>query len=179
MVRARAARVSADQRREEIISAAVVEFSQKGLHGGSTVKIAEEVGMSHPNLFRLFPTKKDLFIAAVERAVEQTAGKMVQKGQSADSDNVGAMKAAWAEAVADQTVMLMFLQGYAACQDEDIRAVMHRVSREAFTQIEAIPGMDLEEARQFYSRGMFYMIAAAMRFPALQDEDDWVRKFMG
>jgi glutamate/tyrosine decarboxylase-like PLP-dependent enzyme len=38
---------------------------------------------------------------------------MVQKGLSATSDNVGAMKEAWAEAVADQTVMLMFLHANA------------------------------------------------------------------
>jgi hypothetical protein len=38
---------------------------------------------------------------------------MVQKGLSATSDNVGAMKEALAEAVADQTVMLMFLHANA------------------------------------------------------------------
>ncbi|MGW1659084.1 TetR/AcrR family transcriptional regulator [Streptomyces atratus] len=54
-------RLSAEQRREDVLAAALREFSQKGLHGGSTVAIAADAGLSQPNLFRLFATKKELF----------------------------------------------------------------------------------------------------------------------
>src|SRR5438552_6246309 len=65
-------RKSAEERREEILEAAMIEFAEKGLYGTSTDDIARRVGVSQPYLFRLFGRKKDLFIATVERCLEQT-----------------------------------------------------------------------------------------------------------
>jgi len=59
------------ERREEIIEAAFDAFSETGLDGTSTETIARRVGISQPYLFRLFGTKKELFVAAVERCLEQ------------------------------------------------------------------------------------------------------------
>jgi AcrR family transcriptional regulator len=60
-------RKSAEVRREEILEAAVKEFAYGGLHGTSTERIAQRAGISQPYLFRLFGTKKELFIAANQR----------------------------------------------------------------------------------------------------------------
>ena len=56
-------RMTADQRREMLVEAAVAEFGHSGLHGTSTEVIAARAGISHPYLFRLFGTKKNLFLA--------------------------------------------------------------------------------------------------------------------
>ena len=61
------ARKSAETRRDEIIEAAMKEFAYGGLHGTSTEAIARRAGISQPYLFRLFGTKKDLFIASCRR----------------------------------------------------------------------------------------------------------------
>ena len=53
-------RKSAQERREEIVEAALVEFAAHGLDGGSTETIAKAVGISQPYVFRLFGTKKKL-----------------------------------------------------------------------------------------------------------------------
>lgn len=89
------------------------------------------------------------------------------------------MRDSWGEAMADHDFMAMFLQGYAACQDDDVRAAMHRVTKEVFTQLESTPGMTAGRARAFYASGLFFMTAAAMRFPEQQGDDEWVRHFMG
>ncbi|MGH3584892.1 MAG: TetR/AcrR family transcriptional regulator [Pseudonocardia sp.] len=171
--------MKAEERREQILAAAVVEFGRHGLHGGSTVQIAKTVGMSHPNLFRLFPTKRSLFLAAIDRAVERTSLRMIQKGRESTGDPVVAMRDAWGEAMADHDFMAMFLQGYAACHDDEVRAAMRRVTKEVFTGLESIPGMTADTARNFYARGLFFMIAAAMGFPEQQVDDEWVSHFMG
>ena len=59
--------MSAEDRKEQVIRAAVTEFAIRGLEGTSTSDIAKRVGVSKPYLFRLFPTKKELFIAACVR----------------------------------------------------------------------------------------------------------------
>ena len=61
-------RKSAEERREEILEVAVRHFAIGGLHGTSTEAIAREAGISQPYLFRLFHTKKELFVACVDRA---------------------------------------------------------------------------------------------------------------
>src|SRR5260221_12928085 len=65
-------RKSAEERREEVLDAAIAEFAETGLHGTSTDRIAQRVGLSQPYLFRLFETKKQLFIAAIERCFAET-----------------------------------------------------------------------------------------------------------
>ena len=66
-------RVPAAERREELIAAAVHEFAHGGLHGTAVARIARRVGVAQPYVFSLFPTKRELFLAALERSFEQLA----------------------------------------------------------------------------------------------------------
>src|SRR5438045_9529810 len=63
-------RMSADDRRALIVDAAIREFARRGLHGTSVEDIAKQVGVSQPYVFRLFGTKKDLFLAATEHCFD-------------------------------------------------------------------------------------------------------------
>src|SRR5690348_3139188 len=67
-------RMTAADRREAILEVAVSEFAIAGLHGTSTEAIAERAGISQPYLFRLFGTKKGLFLACVDRCFDRTEG---------------------------------------------------------------------------------------------------------
>src|ERR1700704_1258859 len=61
-----APRRSAEDRREELVEIAFRHFAEGGYHGTSTDAIAREGGISQPYLFRLFRTKRELFLACVE-----------------------------------------------------------------------------------------------------------------
>src|SRR4051812_50122625 len=61
-------RMSAGERREEILAIAVRQFGDGGYRGTSTEAIAREAGISQPYLFRLFRTKRELFLACADRA---------------------------------------------------------------------------------------------------------------
>ena len=65
-------RQTADERREAILEAAAREFAERGLHGASTDAIAKAAGISQPYLFRLFGTKKELYLATTSRKMEET-----------------------------------------------------------------------------------------------------------
>src|SRR5678815_5599978 len=67
-----APRKTAEERREEILDAALTEFARRGYEGASTDAIAREVGISQPYLFRLFGTKKGLYLASAERCLADT-----------------------------------------------------------------------------------------------------------
>ena len=65
-------RKSAEERRESVLDAALEEFAEHGLHGGSTEAIAAKAGISQPYVFRLFGTKKELFTAVITRCFRET-----------------------------------------------------------------------------------------------------------
>src|ERR1700692_791642 len=127
-----ASRSTAEERREDVLQAALIEFASGGLDGTSTDAIARRPGISQPYLFRLYPTKKTLFVAAVER----TFARMTQALRDAAEGLTGmdakeAMGAAYLELLRDKTSLQVQLPAYAAsCADEDVReATRHGFAR--------------------------------------------------
>ena len=60
-------RKSKEERREDILNVVMAVFAEQGLHGALTEEIAKLAGISQPYVFRLFGTKKQLFVAVVAR----------------------------------------------------------------------------------------------------------------
>src|SRR5438128_7292405 len=71
-------RHSAAERREEVLEGAMEEFAVGGLHGTSTDDIARRAGISQPYLFKLFGTKKDLFLGTIELGFRRTREAFAQ-----------------------------------------------------------------------------------------------------
>jgi len=74
-------RKSKEERREEILDAALEVFADQGLHGASTEEIARRAGISQPYVFRLFGTKKELYVAGVARCFRQTLALMQEAAE--------------------------------------------------------------------------------------------------
>ncbi|MGE0667856.1 MAG: TetR/AcrR family transcriptional regulator [Sphingomonadales bacterium] len=64
-------RLPAEERREQIIAAAQTVFIRSGLNGSRTKELAEAAGVNEATLFAHFPTKEDLFDAAIVEPLEQ------------------------------------------------------------------------------------------------------------
>ncbi|MCP2281250.1 transcriptional regulator, TetR family [Promicromonospora umidemergens] len=171
-------RVSIEVRRGQILAAALQEFSHKGLHGGSTVNIAKEVEISHPNLFRVFSTKHELFVAVLQQAFGKVETVMLASGEAAEGDPLPTMSDAWGVLMDDRELMLILLQGFAASEDPAIRELMHRWTKEVFERMEALPGVGTDRAHDFFAAGMLYMVATAMDLPARAEHDAWADQFL-
>lgn len=163
-------RQSAEQRRETVLAAAMEEFAVGGLDGTSTQAIADRAGISQPYLFRLFPTKKALFLGTVERCSRQVARTMEQAvGERTGQDALDAMAGAYGELIANHTNLLMQLQSYAACADPDVRATTRRGFRDIWYTIERLSGADPETVRAFYAQGMLCNVIAAMQLDEVDE----------
>lgn len=64
-------RMTGEQRREQVLSVAEAEFADAGLRGASTEAIAHRAGITQAYVFRIFGTKKQLFLACVDSAFER------------------------------------------------------------------------------------------------------------
>ena len=157
-------RHTADERREEIILAAMVEFADTGLAGTSTETIARRVGISQPYLFRLFGTKKELFLAAVERCFAETMDTFRSASRGA-TDGEGAlhlMGEAYFELIKDRAKLRMQMQAYAACDDPDVRRAVQRGFGQLTGLILGISGASPEVVSHFLAKGMLLNVMASM-----------------
>src|ERR1700732_1174730 len=78
-------RVPASERRGALIESAVHECAKGGLHGTPVDRIARRVGVAQPYVFSLFPSKRDLFLAAVERGFDLTADTFTRAAAEFDA----------------------------------------------------------------------------------------------
>ncbi|MGH3250937.1 MAG: TetR/AcrR family transcriptional regulator, partial [Trebonia sp.] len=67
----RTRRLSAHERRADLLEAAVVEFAETGFHGTRTADIAARAGVSQPYVYALFPNKRALFLACHDWTTER------------------------------------------------------------------------------------------------------------
>ncbi|MGI8824888.1 MAG: TetR/AcrR family transcriptional regulator [Chloroflexota bacterium] len=169
-------RMSADERREEILDAAVTEFALKGLHGTSTEVIARRVGISQPYLFRLYGTKKDLFLAAVERGFDRVAESFRVAVESNPEFPLAAMGTAYRRLLSHREELLLQMQSYVACADPDIQVVVRQRFGDLYRFVEQVSGANEEQVRKFFAHGMLLNVAAAMDLPTSIDGEDWAER---
>lgn len=173
-----AERKTADERREDILEVALDEFGQKGLDGASTDTIARRAGISQPYLFRLFGTKKELFIASVERCFAETLEMFRREADGLRGEEaLHAMGTAYVQRIAvDPTRLRGQMQAYVACDDPEIRAVVRRGFGVLLEFVEAIPGVDQKRVHDFFARGMLLNVIASMNL--LDAEEPWAKRLL-
>src|SRR4051812_45725089 len=149
-------RKSKEERREDILDAAIAEFAEKGLHGASTEDIARLAGISQPYVFRLFGTKKELYLAVVARCFRRTLELMqhAAEGQRGE-DALHAIGAAYGDLLANDRMYLRAqMQAYAACDDGDICKVVQDGYGVLVAYVERVSGESAETVATFFAKGM-------------------------
>ncbi len=186
------ARHTAEERRDEVLQAAVAEFAIHGLHGTSTEMIARRIGISQPYIFRLFPNKKDLFLAAIDQcfdrveaafkgAVEDsaTADQRQHYATSAVGARLHAMGHAYVRLLARRELVLFQMQAYAACSQEDVgRKVKQRWERLMRLTAE-LSGASREELTLFFAKGMLMNVVATIGLVPEKSPDKWAHDTLG
>jgi AcrR family transcriptional regulator len=169
-------RQTAEERREAIADIAFAEFAARGFHGTPTSDIAKKAGISHAYLFRLFPTKTDLFIKASERCFERTRETFAKaaEGTEPGEERLQAMGEAYINLLDDRTVLLGQMHSYTACEIPEIREAVRRRFGELYQFVERLSGAPPERVREFIAMGMLLNVVAAMGLPELKEP--WVER---
>ena len=160
----------AAERREMVLEAAVAEFAAHGLAGTSTEDVARRAGISQPYLFRLFPTKKALFLALVERCFRRVEGTFTAAaGDLTGDEALTAMADAYTRLLDDRTLLLLQMQIYAACGDPEIRDATRAAYKHLWEMVERITGLPFQTVVDFFAVGMLMNVAAAMDLPSVDE----------
>jgi AcrR family transcriptional regulator len=164
---------TAEERREDVLRAAMKVFGERGLYGTPTMDIARAAGISQAYLFRLFPTKTELFVAVVDRSFQTIHDMMRQAGARARSEGqpsvLIAMGQAYSELLLDPALLLTQLQGQAAAGEPEVRDALRAGFRMLFEMIERESGAEPREIQQFFARGMLCNVIAALQIGDLNE----------
>jgi AcrR family transcriptional regulator len=168
------ARSTAEARRLDVIAAASSEFAITGLHGTSTEAIARRAGISHAYLFRLFGTKKLLFITCAQRCFERVLETFTE-GVTGESpqQRLHSMGAAYMQMLSDREVLLAQMQLYAACSDPEIREVARAGFQRLREAVAELSGASGEEVHWLFAKGMLVNVVACIDMPELGDPQAW------
>lgn len=78
-------RLPAAQRKEQLLEVATRLFAERGYAGTTTAQLAKAAGVTEPIIYRHFASKRDLFIALIERTGEETIRLWEEQLAGADS----------------------------------------------------------------------------------------------
>jgi AcrR family transcriptional regulator len=170
-------RQSAEVRRASVLNAAIVEFARSGYAGTSTEAIATRAGISQPYLFRLFGTKKELFIATYAMVTSRIEEAFVAvtnevKGEEA----ILAMGMAYLELLQDPDLLQVQLHGFvAAAADPDIASACQETFRRLWRLVDAATHAEPTVIREFFAQGMLCNVLAAIDLRSVKEP--WAQSF--
>src|SRR4051794_172015 len=154
-------RMSAQERREEIVAIAFRRFADAGYNGTSTEDIAREAGISQPYLFRLFGTKRALFLACVDRGYEHIAGVFREAAADA-AEPLEAMGQAYEQRLLPDRHALMFQMHSHATGDPEIHARVRDAFNALRRTVASLAGVPEEQTWAFFADGMLLNVVAML-----------------
>ena len=152
--------MTADERREQILQAALVVFAAGGYAGTSTDQVAREAGVSQPYVVRLFGGKQQLFAEVYSRASRRVVDALaaVQPGPEAGRE----MGEAYIGLLADRNLLRLLMHGFAAGSEPEIGRLARWTLSEAFRLYRERTGAGPDEARVFVAHGMLINVLLAV-----------------
>lgn len=173
-----AVRLSAAERKDDVLDAALVEFAERGLAGTSTEDIARRAGISQPYLFRLFGTKRELFIATVGRCFRETLELFQRAAEGKRGEEaLQAIGAAYMEQLeTDRTWLRAQMQAYTASDDPEIRAVVRAGYGDLVAYVRRVSDADWPTVWQFFATGMLLNVLASMQVN--DNPEPWMQELL-
>lgn len=152
----------------------------RGLYGTSTIDVAAAAGISQAYLFRLFPTKTELFVAVLERSFGRIQDTMAAAATRARVDGRpvrDAMAEAYTDLLRDPEVLLTQLQGQAAATEPAVRDALRHGFRMLYEMVEREWPAPASEIQAFFAHGMLCNVIATMQIEGL--EERWAEVLTG
>jgi AcrR family transcriptional regulator len=172
-------RLSAAERREAILDAAVEEFAAHGYEEATTADIAARAGISQPYVFRFFPTKKELYIAVIDRSSSRILAAWEAAVPKPGESRLAALGRTYVEMLPLRRKELMVkFAAYGSAHDPEIAAVarhhLARIYRFVAHQAERDGSADpYKDAMQFVAKGFFINAAMTTGLESALSPEEW------
>jgi AcrR family transcriptional regulator len=162
-----------------LVAAAVTAFSAGGYAGTTTDQVARLAGVSQPYVIRLFGTKQQLFIAALDHARNRIEQEF--RDAAAVEPDLPSLGEAYNRLLAERELITVLLHGFAAGADPAIGPVVRDCFGRLYQVIRELTGVEAAEARDFLATGMLLTVLGAMRVvgPDAVPPAPWTTELLG
>ena len=160
-------RISATERREQILDAATRVFGEQGYYGATTDRIAREAGISQPYVLRLFGSKEQLFIDVLEgvcsRILESFDDAIAEAPEGTDDIRPFIGDAYVSLVKTERGILLSLMQGFILGHDPAIGPVARAGFMRIYDRLRAV--MPADDAMRFMAQGMLINTLIASGLP--------------
>jgi AcrR family transcriptional regulator len=183
-------RLPAVKRRQQLLDTAAVLFAERGYSGATTSELARAAGVTEPIIYRHFSSKKDLFIALIDRTGEETLRLWQQQLHSAHDPADRLRRLIGANPMVSnrgQGVYRVVVQAMTEIVDEEIREALtrHIVALHDFMRQEVVRAQESGFVSKRFSPditawmllhlGLGYGILAPLHIPGHAQDESGVR----
>jgi len=162
-----AVRSTSEERREQVIAAAVKEFAETGFHATSTGAIAKRAGISQPYIYALFSNKHELFLAVNRHVIDKIRRAFLEaaRGGATPEERLASMGQAYGELLANREEILVQMQAHAAAGDPALREPVRQEFLRLREDVRRMSGASDERVTDFLAMGMLLNVVAALELP--------------
>ncbi|WP_199435206.1 TetR/AcrR family transcriptional regulator [Qaidamihabitans albus] len=157
MARERVSLSTAEARREAVVASAVTVFARGGYAGTPITAVAEHARISPAYVFKLFPSKVSLFVAALERCYERIVdaleGGAARAETPAPADVLHSMGASYAALIADRDLLMLQVHAQAATGAPEIAEAVRRGIARVTSFASSRSRASADEVQQFIAYG--------------------------
>ena len=120
----------ADTRRQSIVESALIVFARQGYASTPVAAVAAHVGISQAYVFKLYPTKEMLFVAAIEQCYERIEVTLAESADKAGTDSpddvLSAMGEGYARLIVERHILMIQVHAQAAADIPAIRDAVRK-----------------------------------------------------
>lgn len=162
-----------DERRQQVVEAAVSCFAHKGFYGTNTTEIAKRAGISQPYLYQLYANKGAIFAAAVNYV-----GALLSKALVAAADDreqvlpglpAQTLRSAYGQLIKDREVLRFLMQASCATEEPVIREAVRACYARQVELVCTLLDDDHEAVRRWFRAGMLENVVAALDLSELTE----------
>ncbi|MGB3329622.1 MAG: TetR family transcriptional regulator [Thermomicrobiales bacterium] len=162
---------TAETRRETVIRSAITVFARTGSLGTPVADVAAEAGISSAYVFKLFPEKVSLFVAALDRCYDLILDALAAGAASASSDApeviLHAMGGAYANLIAQRDLLLLQVHAQAATDHPAIADAVRNGLARVTTFASDRSGAPDDAVQEFIARGQLCHLIVALDLDAI------------
>lgn len=160
-----------------MVAGAIHVFAATGYLGTPITAVAEHAGISPAYVFKLFPGKKQLFVAALDRCFELIQEALADGAEAASSaeaeDVLDAMGSAYADLIGDRDLLMLQVHALSAADVPEIREAMRRGTADITRFAMARSGGSARQVQRFIATGQLCHLVTMLELD--QVDRSWAR----
>jgi AcrR family transcriptional regulator len=171
--------MSGSDRRALVLDAAIAEFGEHGWHGARIEAVATRAGISHPYLLRLFSSKRELFVAAVDCAFDRMEDVFANAVASDGRDPILALGEAYRLLLRnDPAALRLHMHALAVGADPEVGATVKLRYAALLDRMRELSGASADRVRTCFAVGLTLTVVTVLDLPDRDADLHWGAKLL-